>query len=137
LFEPERMALGAYAEFIRLPAPVVSRHLFPKPDHLSFEEAAFLEPLSCVVRGWRRLGKPPEVVVLGTGTIGLLHVMVARALGLARVVVVGRRPAGLELARQVGATETVRADAQEAAPRVQALFGGEGPAAVIEATGRA
>lgn len=137
LFEPERMALGAYAEFIRLPAPIVARHLFPKPDHLTFEQAAFLEPLGCVVRGWRRLGRPEEVVVIGTGTIGLLHVMVARALQVPRIVAVGRRPAGLELARQAGATETLAADVQDAAPQVRALFGGEGPAAVIEATGRA
>ena len=137
LFDPGRIALGAYAEYLRLPAPVVARHLFPKPAHLTFEQAAFLEPLSCVVRGWRRLGRVPEVVVVGVGTIGLLHIMTARALGVQRVVAVGRRPAGLELARRAGATETLAGDAQKLAPAIREAFGGEGPAAVIEATGRA
>lgn len=137
LFDPQRIALGAYAEYLRLPAAVVAQHLFRKPAHLTFEQAAFLEPLSCVVRGWRRLGRVAEVVVLGVGTIGLLHVMVARALGVRRIVAVGRRPAGLELARRVGATDTVAGDAEKLAPTIRQVFGDQGPEAVIEATGRA
>lgn len=137
LFEPGRIALGAYAEYLRLPAPVVARHLFPKPDHLSFERAAFLEPLSCIVRGWHRLGRPREVVVMGVGTIGLLHIMTARALGVERIVAVGRRPQGLAVARRAGATETIEGDAQKLAGTIRDAFGGDGPEAVIEATGRA
>ena len=75
--------------------------------------------------------------MVGVGTIGLLHIMTARALGVQRVVAVGRRPAGLELARRAGATETLAGDAQKLAPAIREAFGGEGPAAVIEATGRA
>jgi len=41
--------LGAFAEYIVLPSHVVRQNVFHKPKALSFEEAAFLEPLSCVV----------------------------------------------------------------------------------------
>ncbi len=51
------MALGAYADAIRLPRHVVRRNLFPKPVELSYIEAAFLEPFSCVVHGWRILSR--------------------------------------------------------------------------------
>jgi L-iditol 2-dehydrogenase len=51
------MALGAYADAIRLPRHVVRRNLFPKPEGLSYIEAAFLEPFSCIVHGWRVLAR--------------------------------------------------------------------------------
>jgi L-iditol 2-dehydrogenase len=51
------MALGAYADAIRLPRHVVRRNLFPKPEGLSYIEAAFLEPFSCIVHGWRVLSR--------------------------------------------------------------------------------
>ncbi len=43
--------LGAFAEYILLPSHIVKQNVFLKPKKLSFEEAAFLEPLSCVVHG--------------------------------------------------------------------------------------
>lgn len=41
--------LGAFAEYILLPKHIVKHNVFVKPKTLSFEEAAFLEPLSCVI----------------------------------------------------------------------------------------
>jgi threonine dehydrogenase-like Zn-dependent dehydrogenase len=41
--------LGAFAEYILLPPHIVRQNTFHKPKDLSFEEASFLEPLSCVV----------------------------------------------------------------------------------------
>ncbi|MDH4233415.1 MAG: alcohol dehydrogenase catalytic domain-containing protein, partial [Nitrospirota bacterium] len=41
--------LGAFSEYILIPKHVVSQNVFKKPDSLGFQEAAFLEPLSCVV----------------------------------------------------------------------------------------
>ena len=68
-----------------------------EPEALSWEHAAFLEPLACVVHGQQAIGVAPgeTVVILGAGPIGLLHLLVARRRGAARVIVVGRRPARL------------------------------------------
>lgn len=50
------IAMGAYADFILLPPHIVSQHVFHKPEHLPFAEAALMEPLACILRGWRRMG---------------------------------------------------------------------------------
>ncbi|MDR7521357.1 MAG: zinc-binding dehydrogenase [Armatimonadota bacterium] len=131
------IALGAYGDFLRLPSRVVRQHLFPKPAHLSYLEAAFLEPLACVVHGWSRLG-PMErglVAVVGLGPIGLLHVYEARRRGL-QVIAVGRRPGGLALARRAGAHQVVDATEGDMARMLHAL-GGQEPDVVIECTGTA
>lgn len=67
--------LGAFAEYILLPPHIVKQNLFHKPANLSFEEAAFLEPLSCVVHGINGLNikQGDKVLIIGTGPIGLLH----------------------------------------------------------------
>src|SRR5690606_16350431 len=101
------IALGTYADYVLLPAKVVRQHLFRKPEHLSFAEAALLEPLACIVRGWRRLGRPESVVIIGVGAIGLLHVAVGKALGCPSVTAVGGRQSGLELARALGADRVI------------------------------
>lgn len=130
------IAVGAYGEAARLPARIVRRHLFPKPATLSYIEAAFLEPLACVVHGWRRLGPVAgvRVAVIGVGPIGLLHVREAVRRGH-EVVAVGRRPAALALAAQAGASHTIAAggDPGEA---LRSHWRG-GPDLVIECTGSA
>ncbi|MCC6728032.1 MAG: zinc-binding dehydrogenase [Chthonomonadales bacterium] len=102
---------GAYAEYITLPAQLVRRNLLSLPPHLSFEQAAMTEPLACVVRGMDETPVQPgdTVVVLGAGQIGLLFVRLCRLAG-ARVICVGRRPARLSLAREMGAEVTLSAE---------------------------
>lgn len=111
----DNMAVGTYADAIRLPAHVVERNLFRKPDHLSYIEAAFLEPFSCVVHGWNVLRRansdhpnPQRVAIVGAGTIGMLHLAYARHAGI-EVTVLARHDARLELASRLGAQRTVAA----------------------------
>jgi L-iditol 2-dehydrogenase len=131
----DEIALGAYGDYIRLPPRIVRQHLFRKPERLSYLEAAFLEPLACVVHGWARLDPPDRAViaVVGLGPIGLLHVHEARRRGL-DVIAVGRRAEGLLRARQAGAAgviSTLDGDVAEALRRLT----GSGPDVVIECTG--
>ncbi len=132
----DAVALGAYADAIRLPARVVARHLFPKPGGLGYAEAACLEPLACVVHGWRRLGAVTgPVAVVGVGPIGLLFVQVAAGRGL-DVVAIGRRPEGLARARACGATGVLDASGvDDVGEALRALCGPEGPEVLVEATG--
>lgn len=131
----DEIALGAYGDYLRLPPRIVRDHLFPKPAHLSYIEAAFLEPLACVVHGWDRLGRVDRgvVAVVGLGSIGLLHVHEARRRGL-EVIGVGRRSEGLLRARQAGARELVDATTADVGGALRALTGG-GPDLLIECTG--
>src|SRR5260370_19741449 len=70
-----RMVLGAYADLLLLPAHVVAQNTFIKPANLPFEEAALLEPLSCVVHAHEmaRPEKTETVLRIGAGALGLLH----------------------------------------------------------------
>jgi NADPH2:quinone reductase len=73
------------------------------------------------------------VLVLGcTGTVGLAAVQAARLRGAERVVAAGRRPEGLEIAKQLGADETVRLDDADLARAFRDAAGGEGPTVVID-----
>ncbi len=129
------MAVGAYGDIVRLPARVATRHLFEKPSRLSYIEAAFLEPLACVVHAWRRLGSvnSDRVAVVGVGPIGLLHVLEASRRGL-EVIAVGRRPEALAMARQAGARHVVNAHETDPGEALRTITG-EGPEVIVECTG--
>ncbi|MBI4279053.1 MAG: zinc-binding dehydrogenase [Armatimonadetes bacterium] len=132
----DEMVLGAYADYLLIRPRVAAVHLLPKPASRSYIESAFLEPLACVVHGWRRL--PEEacgtLAVVGLGTIGLLFILMARRHG-ARVLAVGRRADRLRLAAALGADAVVDAESADAAAALASLTGGRGPTTVIECTG--
>jgi L-iditol 2-dehydrogenase len=133
----ETKILGAYAEYIVIPRHIVECNMFVKPENLSYEAAAFLEPLACVVHSLRALG-PVEggtLVVIGAGGFGLLHAMVARAMGVPQVIVVGRRPERLAFALELGFDHVIDAHQENTVDYVREHTGGRGADAVIECTG--
>ena len=134
----DTMVWGAYAEYVRVPAHIVASNMFRKPSHLSYGEAAMLEPLSCVVHGMDQVQVHPDdtVLVIGAGAIGLMHVMVARALGAGRIIVAGKRENRLRIARAIGADEVIDAETESTSRRVRDLTDGIGADLVIECTGR-
>jgi len=128
---------GAYAEYIRIPARIVERNLYEIPDHVSYQDAALVEPLACVLRGLDETSVNPgdNVAVIGLGPIGLMFVRLAKAYG-ARVIAIGRRETQLEHAAAMGADEAVvSADTEETVRRVRELTHNRGADAVIEAVG--
>lgn len=133
----ETKVLGAFSEQILLPAHIVAVNLYPKPEHLSFEEAAFLEPLSCVVYGGmvQPLRAGETVLILGAGPIGLLFLLLARAAGASRVIVAGRRGERRELAAKLGADCVIDASCEDVRGRIAELTSGLGADQVIECTG--
>ncbi len=131
------VVLGAFADYLLVPRRVAASQLVGKPAGLAYIDAAFVEPLACVIHAWSLLaGEPSTVAVVGLGAIGLLHVMVARARG-AQVIAVGRRPERLEMARAAGADVLVDTDHDVVQQALRAATGGVGPDAVIECTGSA
>ena len=60
---------GAYAEYIRIPARIVQRNMYEIPAHLSYLDAALIEPLACVLKGLEETHVRPgdNVVVIGQG----------------------------------------------------------------------
>jgi L-iditol 2-dehydrogenase len=103
---------GGFAEYVRLPAINVDRGVFMLPEEVSYEEATFVEPLACVLRGQRQAHIQPDnsVLVIGSGIAGLLHVMLARTLGAVRVIATDVNGYRLEAARRFGADAVIHAD---------------------------
>ena len=99
---------GAYAEYIVIPARIVQKNTLILPDNLSFEKAAFCEPLANVVHGAERTNiKPGQTVgVIGIGPIGLMFARIAKLKG-ARVIVAGRNIEKLRLAREFSKADEI------------------------------
>lgn len=102
---------GGLAEYVRLPAINVDRGLFILPDEMSYEEATFVEPLACVLRGLRKTGFKygDTVLVIGSGIAGLLYVQLARALGAGKVIASDINRYRLEMAGKLGADGLISA----------------------------
>jgi L-iditol 2-dehydrogenase len=131
----DEIALGAYADYIVLPRAIVRRNVFKKPVGLSYIEAAFLEPLSCIVHGWNVLRRanaqrplPQNVAIIGAGSIGMLHLLYAKHAGV-RATMIARSAPRMELARSLGAQEIIDARELEGAAALPRF------AAVIECAG--
>ncbi len=134
----ESKVLGAYAEYVLVPAHIVSRNMFLKPGHLSFEEAAALEPLACVVYGLQQipLSHGDTVLIIGAGAIGLFFFQTLQARDVSKLILAGRREYRLRLARELGADRVIDVIEEDLAARVMAATAGRGADVVIECTGK-
>jgi L-iditol 2-dehydrogenase len=130
---------GAYAEYIRIPERIVRKNMYEVPDHVSYQDAALVEPLACVLRGLEESGvrAGDTVAVIGLGPIGMMFVRLAKAVSNARVIAIGRRPQQLLRASRMGADETVlNCDGADVVGPVHEMTGGRGADVVIEAVGQ-
>lgn len=127
------LANGAMAEYCAIPF----FNLYKVPDHVSFEEAATLQPLGVAMRGVETLVnfKPgDDVAVLGTGPIALFEALLARAGGAGKVFVtgLGKDKKRLELAARMGFT-TINSEEQPVTDVILEATGGLGVDVVFDA----
>ena len=135
----EGMMLGAFAEYICVPASIAHTNLFVRPTQLSAREAAALEPLACVVHGASRIRhqEAEHIVIIGDGAIALLFVALLRALSPARVLALGHHEPRLAVAAGYGAATLLHTDESAARDHVRHWTGGLGADVVIECVGQA
>ncbi len=102
---------GGFAEFVRIPSINVLHGTFKIPKNVTWDEATFVEPLGCVIRGQRqaRMGKGKRVLVVGSGIAGMLHVKVARLLKAKSVIATDIDSYRLRMAKKCGATAVIHA----------------------------
>lgn len=124
---------GAFAEYVALPA----RILYRLPGTLGFPQAAMVEPVSIAVHAVQRVEVAPNhtAVVVGSGMIGLFVIQVLRWAGARRIIAVDLEPSRLALARELGATDTVRSDQMDVAAEVARLTDGVGADLAFEVVG--
>jgi L-iditol 2-dehydrogenase len=129
---------GAYAEYIRIPSRIVERNTYEIPKHVSYQDAALVEPLACVLRGLEETGIRPgdTIAIIGLGPIGLMFVRLAKVYG-ARVIAIGRRKTQLDRAAAMGAEELIcTATVPQPAAAVREMTQGRGVDIAIEAVGK-
>jgi L-iditol 2-dehydrogenase len=130
---PEDVRPGAFAEYMITGKTC----LFHKPKNISFDAAALTEPLS---GAWKGLIQKSEmqvgddVVVIGTGGIGLLCMMVAKAAGAGRLIAIDASDYARQNALKTGATHVIDAMATNVKEQVYDIIPG-GPDLVVEAAG--
>jgi len=96
---------GGFAQYLRVPEINVDRGTFILPDEMSYDEGTFIEPLACVVRGFRKaMFKPARsVLVLGSGVAGILNIKLARAYGASRIFATDLDSFRIDVAEKMGA----------------------------------
>ncbi len=124
---------GGMAELM----PVWEDKVYELPDHVSFEEATFLDGLGVAVHAVHRSGLRPgdAALVMGGGPIGLSIQQVCRALGARCTIVADVYEKPLEVGERLGADRVVDARAENVAEAVREATNGWGAEAVFETTG--
>ena len=123
---------GGFAEYGV--APSASLHRIP--EGVSYRQASFGEPLACCVNGSKQsqITFGADVVILGAGQIGLMHLQLAKVSG-ARVIVSDMIPERLQKAAELGAHEVIDAGSTDPVQAVKDLTGGRGADVIIVAVG--
>jgi L-iditol 2-dehydrogenase len=126
--------LGAFAEYMLLPSYILRQNVFHKPENLTFEEAAFLEPLSCVVHGMESLDikKSDHALIIGAGSIGLLHLLLLKEKGVT-VTVTDKHNNKLRIAKKLGADFVLKPEKIE--NKIKSITNGIAFDYVFECTG--
>jgi L-iditol 2-dehydrogenase len=128
---------GGFAEYLVVPRQVLAVDGLNRiPDGVGYDEASVAEPLACVLNGQELagVGAGDDVVVIGSGPIGCLHVRLARARGAARVFLIDLNRSRLELSAAVVQPDAAICSAEDdAVIEVLKLTNGRGADVVITA----
>lgn len=130
---------GAQAEALRIPQ--ADGTLFPLPvgadDALMPSLLMLADVMGTGHHAARtaKVGKGKKAAVIGDGAVGLCGVIAARRLGAEQIIIMGRHPGRIDLAKAFGATDVVSGRGEEAIERVRALTGGFGVHSVLECVG--
>ena len=129
---------GAFAEYLRIPAPALEAgNVMRIPDGMSFDAAALAEPLACCLNGQRNAGVflGDTVLICGSGPIGLMHLQLAKAAGASLVAVSEPNPQRRQRAKDLGADLVIDPSAEDPGEMIRARTGGLGADVVLLAIG--
>src|SRR5712692_2464397 len=112
------------AEYFRVPETNVTRGgVVRLPSDVSFEEGSMVEPTACCVRALSKAEVKPgdKVLVVGLGPTGLTQIQLLRKMGASTVIGVDILPHRLEMARKLGASETIDSSSSDIPEHVAKL----------------
>ena len=111
---------GGFAEYVRVPEINLENGVYVLPKELTYDDGSFIEPVACVVRGFRtiRFRQGSTVLVLGSGIAGLLNIKAAKAYGAGRIIATDISEYRLDAAKRFGADSVINAS-MEVPPHVR------------------
>ena len=123
---------GTFAEYLVLPSDLAHK----MPDDMDFADAAFMEPLSLVVRSLEKV-KPmvgETAAILGPGSLGMFHLQAFKAAGASKVIMVGLEQdrKRFEIAKDLGADHIINISEQDPVEAILEYTNGLGADIVVE-----
>jgi L-iditol 2-dehydrogenase len=119
---------GGFAEYVKVPGHIVRNGgLIPIPNHVTDEQASFVEPTNCCLKAVKKanIQAGDSVLITGAGPIGLMFIMLVKYFG-AKPIATDLIPSRVEKALAVGAEAAFDARDPDLVSKIQAITGGMG-----------
>jgi len=124
---------GGWAEYVAIDAA----NAYRIPEGVNFETAALTEPAAVCLESFYRAGfqKGWKVLIMGDGTFGFIHAMVAKILGAEKIIVAGHYDQRLERIKQAAGAITCNTHNENLTELLVEHIDEAGVDIAIEATG--
>jgi len=129
---------GGFAEYVRIPKINLDKKgVYILDDNVSYEEGALIEPLGCVCRAQRlaNIKKGQTILILGSGVSGILHLKLAKAKGVEKVITTDISEYRLKQAKKFGADIVIHATKDDLLAELKKLNDDRTPDCIIVCTG--
>lgn len=128
---------GGISEYILLPEVILKNDTLKIPENITFEDAAMVEPVACVVKSLKRanIREGDTVLIAGLGIMGQIHVMLAKEFGASRVIAVDMVDYRLKKAIEAGADFTINFKQENVYKKIEEITDGVMAQSVIVGPG--
>jgi len=124
---------GGIAEYVLIPELNLKNDTLILPGNVSYEDAALIEPVACVVKSFKRSGihRGDTVLIIGMGVMGIIHLLLAREYGAGKIIAADMIHYRLNKAAELGADSTINVSRDSLKEATLSLTNGKGADIVI------
>ena len=136
-FRTNNIDPGGFAEFIRIPELHLNHLTHKVSNNVTDEEATLIEPIACCLHGLKQADIRPNdsVLIMGAGTIGILHAQLAKIKGANKVIVSDMSEFKLQKALNVGCDYAINIKEKNIIDEVNKITDGQGVDVIVIAAG--
>lgn len=113
-------------------------HCFLIPENISFGEGSLVEPLAIAIQAFEisNFNIGDNILIIGSGTIGLLILMLLKSIGADKCVVIDYFDSKLEIAKNIGADLTINAGDKDLLAKAKIFSKGKGFPVIFDSAGK-